>query len=216
LLERLTAEHGAREYEPELALAYHNRTAAMLKLASHERNAARVRQALASNGEALAILRRLVLMEGRSDLVDRLVQEYHVKALILDVVTPPHSVIPQDPPSPDDPGVEAKNHAHILEAAGDFGGAATLFGEAVEMYRPAVDKDRVAGPLGQLAVTLINRAPNLVLAGRIDDGARDCEEARELLDAFAARFGVREITAYLARLDEIERLIGEWRKEKER
>ena len=66
------------------------------------------------------------------------------------------------------------------------------------MYRPAVDKNRVAGPLGQLAVTLINRASNLVLAGRIDDGARDCEEAAgELLDAFAARFGVREITAYL-------------------
>ena len=55
LLERLTAEHGAREYEPELAVAYHNRTAAMLELASHERNAARVRQALASNGETLAI-----------------------------------------------------------------------------------------------------------------------------------------------------------------
>ena len=70
-----------------------------------------------------------------------------------------------------------------------------------------MDEARLSGPIGRLAVTLINRAPNLVLIDRIEDAARDCEEARRLLGRLAARDGVRTVVAYLDQLDRIEHFV---------
>ena len=124
LLSRLTTEHGAREYETMLATAYHNWAAALIAQAGEMRSADLVHRALDANGAGLEILQRLVFEDGRTDLMADLVREYHVKAVFLGVVKPPNLSVPEDAPSPDDPAVEPKNDAHMLEAHGDFLGAA--------------------------------------------------------------------------------------------